>query len=328
MQRRAQICSILPELGRSCVARYIRTVAVLAGLSYSCSAPPLPQGILEAIRISREAYPNRTSHEDVVKRYGMCIQNGRSVTTSHREQVAELTKQLLDEGQYQVGETKVFFKREGLEKIEALRGRVVGQYCLHIQASIRCFLATRSWGRTKIACAFIQRVARGRVARNFVRQQRAATLLQALIRGRSRRRQYHRLLLGIIELQCICRASMGRKILKLRRRDAAAALIQCRLRGRYSSRRYGFLRAASIVIQSEARRRIQVRRYLELRNAAREDADLINQLNKLKTMLKSERECRLRVEAENMALLQQRGELHAVFRRMCLRDHCQLSLLS
>ena len=121
---------------------------------------------------------------------------------------------------------------------------------------------------------------------------------------------------------------MGRKILKLRRRDAAAALIQCRLRGRYSSRRYGFLRAASIVIQSEARRRIQVRRYLELRNAAREDADLINQLNKLKTMLKSERECRLRVEAENMALLQQRGELHAVFRRMCLRDHCQLSLLS
>jgi myosin-5 len=267
----------------------------------------LLKGILEAIRISREAYPNRTLHADVVRRYSICFGKSMQATGSAQETATHMVQTLLSESQYQVGKTKVFFKRDGLEAMETRRTQVLHQLCVHIQSSTRRFLAMKSWKNTKAASAFIQRITRGMLARMRAKQESAAVVLQAVLRCNSQRCQHRVICSGALALQCLYRAILARAALSTRKLGLAAMRIQSRVRGRSACRHYRMLLLAVVILQAYGRRHIHVRRYVEIRDTAREDAMLCNQVNKLSRLLAEEREKRLALEAQNADLVSQTG---------------------
>eukprot|EP01052_Picozoa_sp_SAG31_P032678 SAG31_NODE_3606_length_4071_cov_4.005035_3_plen_816_part_00 len=120
------------------------------------------QGILEAIRIARAAYPNRIPHADLTERYQLCLRDAELAKNSaaaddigakcNRAEPKVAAQVLLDalclvEGQFQVGLTKVFFKREALEALEAARARVVEQSLIKLQAAVKRMVHVKRFGK-------------------------------------------------------------------------------------------------------------------------------------------------------------------------------------
>ncbi|KAJ1623317.1 P-loop containing nucleoside triphosphate hydrolase protein [Pavlovales sp. CCMP2436] len=100
-------------------------------------------GVLEAIRIARLAYPNRMPHGAFVerrrKRYALLAPEMVGLLASARAAAAKsdgaavraaceklLAKVVTEEGRFQLGKSKVFFRANLLEKLEGLRGRTLG----------------------------------------------------------------------------------------------------------------------------------------------------------------------------------------------------------
>eukprot|EP01051_Picozoa_sp_SAG22_P008964 SAG22_NODE_715_length_7716_cov_9.535513_3_plen_776_part_00 len=124
------------------------------------------QGILEAIRIARAAYPNRLAHSDLNERYQLCLRDTELAqklasaeeigAKCNRAEPVVAAQVLLDalklaDGQYQVGKTKVFFRREALEALEAARARVVDGCLVKLQAAVRKMVYTKRFGESWLA---------------------------------------------------------------------------------------------------------------------------------------------------------------------------------
>ncbi|KAL3932215.1 MAG: hypothetical protein SGPRY_000791 [Prymnesium sp.] len=102
-------------------------------------------GMIEAVRISRAAYPNRLRHEYFMQRFCMLAPD--------ESDVPSLLAKLLPEGGYCIGKTKIFFKPRIMPMLESKR------------TALCSMLATR-----------LQRVSRGRKARLFFLASRRAVL--------------------------------------------------------------------------------------------------------------------------------------------------------
>ena len=275
------------------------------------------QGILEAIRISRAAYPNRLRHAQLLQRYALCMHDASVRKDGATERAFEwagddlsgatnLLEVLLDSGgNYQVGKTKCFMKRSAMEKLEASRSRVLGWFCVRIQAETRCWLGRQTYARIRRSATLIQRVSRGMLARVRVRQERAAIVLQSVMRGAAAVQQRTRAMSGFLALQSLVRGAFARQAVMLLRRNVAATCIQASYLRWMGVRQFAHKREAATIIQREARRRIYLRRYLDMRDEAREEASMFGQLAKLKNQLHAESERRAQAEAENERLRQQ-----------------------
>ncbi|GAB1300318.1 Myosin, heavy chain 15 [Apodemus speciosus] len=131
-------------------------------------------GVLEGIKVCREAFPSRMLYDDFTQRY--CILNPRIVSKSKFASSRKATEEVLDfleidHSQYQCGVTKVFFKSCILDQLEERRDekiskvftlfqarargklmRITFQKILEerdalalIQENIRAFIAVRNW---------------------------------------------------------------------------------------------------------------------------------------------------------------------------------------
>ena len=113
-------------------------------------------GNLEAIRIARAAYPNRLVHGEIISRYAFCLfdeslakpggpatEDKIRKTKGEMKRKAEMLMQALnlDPSTYQIGRTKVFFRRVALEELEASRGRVVDRKLTKLQAAVRSMIS-------------------------------------------------------------------------------------------------------------------------------------------------------------------------------------------
>ena len=284
------------------------------------------QGILEAIRISRAAYPNRLLHLKLLQRYSMCVydeslrkdtESTLAVTFAREDDsLAAATNLLaalkldpsLPNGNYQMGKTKCFMKRNAMEKLEAARSRVLTRFCVRIQAGTRAWLGRHKYATILRSSALVQRVGRGMLARTRARQERAAIVLQAIVRCTLAMEQHARTISGVVALQAVVRGADARRTTVALRRDLAATLIQASYLAWAGAARFASLRVAAVVIQREARRWIHVVRYRSMRDEAREEASLYGQVAKLKNQLHAECERRAQVEAENELLKQQLGD--------------------
>lgn len=283
------------------------------------------QGILEAIRISRAAYPNRLLHVQLLQRYSLCVYDvalrkdteSTPAGTFKREgdSLAAATDLLaslkldpsLPGGNYQMGKTKCFMKRSAMEKLEAARSRVVARFCVRIQADTRAWLGRRKYTTILRSSALVIRVGRGMLARARARQERAAIVIQAAVRCTLSMQQRARTIAGVVALQAVVRGIDARRTVVALRRDMAATLIQASYLGWAGAARFARQRAAAVVIQREARRLIHVVSYRSMRDEAREEASLYGQIAKLKNQLHAECERRAQVEAENDLLKKQLG---------------------
>uniref|UniRef100_A0A914L0P7 Myosin heavy chain n=1 Tax=Meloidogyne incognita TaxID=6306 RepID=A0A914L0P7_MELIC len=100
-------------------------------------------GVLEGIRICRKGFPNRTFHPDFVQRYALLAANearGKDPKACAAAMLARLVKQGdLNEDQFKVGKTKVFFRAGVVAHVEDLRDNRLAQLITGLQAQCRWY---------------------------------------------------------------------------------------------------------------------------------------------------------------------------------------------
>ncbi|CAA95848.1 Myosin-1 [Caenorhabditis elegans] len=108
-------------------------------------------GVLEGIRICRKGFPNRTQHPDFVQRYAILAAKEAKSSDDMKTCAGAILqalinqKQLNDE-QFRIGHTKVFFKAGVVAHIEDLRDDKLNQIITGFQSAIRWYTATADAG--------------------------------------------------------------------------------------------------------------------------------------------------------------------------------------
>nr|CCA19817.1 myosinlike protein putative [Albugo laibachii Nc14] len=272
-------------------------------------------GIIEAIRISRSAYPNRMLQSIFVDRFRTIAlilarqsikkascdlpetllaleANLASLSAPELSQgeLRPMTQKLLDayllpsqSELYQIGKTKIFFRNGVLEGLEEMRT-----------------------AKLNAAAVILQRYAKKWMAQARFHATRQATIrIQTLYRCFRGRKLFLRQRLSIILIQSRVRCYNAQKLLKSKRRNYRATLIQNIVKMHFVRSRYLRMIRQVVQIQSLVRMFLAVRSFATLKEQTREDVKLENQIQFLKERLALEREARM--ELEQQASMSQRS---------------------
>ncbi|TYZ59723.1 hypothetical protein PybrP1_006635, partial [[Pythium] brassicae (nom. inval.)] len=184
------------------------------------------------------------------------------------------------EKEYQIGKTRVFFRKGALEALEELRSRKLNAAAVLLQRCAKKWMAMAVFRRIKNACVRVQTAVRGYRQRALYRQQRAA----AVVIEKSARRRRAQLLLRAL------------------RENRRAATIQTVFRMYVCRRQYQKVLKAIRTVQSVVRMFLAIKSVAVLQQQAKEDAKLENQIQLLKKRLQQEREARIELEQQAIGL--------------------------
>jgi myosin-5 len=177
-------------------------------------------GLVTAIAISRESFPNRLGYDAIRTRFE-CLMNKRDLRNvqdmSKRETVNYMLSNLLPSVAdlhgganltlpFACGKTRVYFRAGALEHLETMRLDYYTNHTVAIQRWIR-----------KIQ-------ARGR----FIRMKDTAVKMQALARCRIESQRYRRQQAAALSLQCWCRGTKAKGTMKDLRFNRSVIKIQSR----------------------------------------------------------------------------------------------------
>jgi len=177
---------------------------------------------------------------------------------SRSRRLMEALPEALDPDSFQVGRTKVFFRKAGVDEMERRRQGVLRGSAVRAQATVRMHLAVRRYARSKAACASLQRLARGFIARRAVRQMRrniAAVKMEAFARRLVARNKFRRYRFAVTLLQSRSRTRTQVARFSVLRREHYATKITAFRKRRVQERKFRAMRAAAISIQCAARQR-------------------------------------------------------------------------
>ena len=228
-------------------------------------------GVISAISVSREAFPNRMLHATVVEKFA-CLSSEVIADTSELTAAADAVKILAelftgDESGFVCGKTCIYFRKGNLEKLEQMR------------------LVMLSSSTTKIQSFFLMAIKRCR----YLSTRDRIIMLQAFVRGGSRRFIFSGKKAAAVRIQCAFRLVKACLLLRSRRENAKASAIQFFCQGRiarfYARRRFLNLRADVVAIQAITRRRICVSKYKNDVAEWREAQKMENQLKILQKKL-------------------------------------------
>ena len=224
-------------------------------------------GVIEAIRISRSAYPNRLAHEEFLQRFRLFVSSGKAPPA---QKCDELMKKLNLQSpeQYQMGRTRIYFQYGVLEQLEDRRKKFLDSKARLIQRVMRGFTQKRRYRRMLRAILTLQSV-----TRCFI----------ALSKYRVMRR-------GIIQLQSRVRGYQGRVNASERKRYEKAVLIQACMRRFIQRCRYTKKATACIQIQSIIRMKVQRSNYISALEEKKMEADMAYQLKMLQERLQNEQQ--------------------------------------
>ena len=251
----------LIELSRT---RYIRCVKPNKDgspriLDHSHTVPQLESaGLVTAIVISRESFPNRLSYEMILERFRFLafkFPDVRLDSGDAKADVENLLGHLLEgvtahshKGEvkaFACGKTKVYFRSGALEQIETLRQEHYAKAAVRLQAWFRSLLSKRHFSKMKQSIILLQCKVRGWMARiAFARQVRSAVVLQCFIRkclacnealrrrenhactviqarwrSMKPRKEFKTICTAAVKLQCFHRMITGKKVLALKKKD-------------------------------------------------------------------------------------------------------------
>lgn len=198
-------------------------------------------GVMTAIAMSREGYPDKLEYEVVESRYFCMFTNidldGMSNLGTCRERVMWALSYWLRPYMYKCGKTKVFFRAGCKERLEVLRLQYLEQAAITIQA-----------------------VTRGMITMGlFKRQRSAATVIQSAWRMSNNKRSFELMRLSAIKVTACIRRLLATNRVESSRRNNAARRIQ-----------RSFLAHSKFQERTTAAKKIQLtfRRFLKRRWAA------------------------------------------------------------
>ncbi|TYZ63153.1 hypothetical protein PybrP1_000846, partial [[Pythium] brassicae (nom. inval.)] len=180
------------------------------------------------------------------------------------------------EKEYQIGTTRVYFRKGVLEALEELRSRKRNAAAVVLQRYAKKWAAMAEFRRIKSACVRVQTAVRGYRQRALYRRQRAA----AIVIEKSARRRHAQLLVGAL------------------RENRRAATIQAVFRMYVCRRQYRKVVKAITKVQSVVRMFLAVKSIAVLRQEAKEDAEFEYHVQLLKKRLQQEREARIELEQQ------------------------------
>ncbi|XP_068074789.2 myosin XVB isoform X2 [Danio rerio] len=127
-------------------------------------------GILETIHIRKEGFPIRIPFAQFMERYGVLLSQ-RPINQSLEEQVVTLIETIgAEDGQYQLGLTKVFLKETLYQQVEEKWSSTQTWAAVTIQRNIRGFICRRNFQFFKKKAIVIQSHIRGHQARKYFKQ--------------------------------------------------------------------------------------------------------------------------------------------------------------
>uniref|UniRef100_A0AAX7TX35 Myosin VAb n=1 Tax=Astatotilapia calliptera TaxID=8154 RepID=A0AAX7TX35_ASTCA len=229
-------------------------------------------GILETIRISAAGFPSRWTYQEFFSRYRVLMKQ-KDLLPDRKQACKNLLEKLIkDQGKYQFGKNKIFFRAGQVAFLEKLRSDKLRMACVSIQKTIRCWLARKKYLRMRESAITIQKHVRGHQARcyaKFLLQTRAAIIIQRNVRMWSKRKLYQQQRSAAITVQCFWRAHMARKQYHKLMYEKKAIVIQKWVKGWLARQHYKRILAAIILLQSCVRRMRAKRELKKLKVEAR-----------------------------------------------------------
>ncbi|KAM8877628.1 unconventional myosin-XVB [Synchiropus picturatus] len=127
-------------------------------------------GMLETIHIRKEGFPIRIQYSFFIERYGVLLTQRGAEVTDKDHAVALLALVGAEEGQYQLGLTKVFLKEVLYQQLEEKWNSTQTWAAITIQRNIRGFLCRRNFKFFKQKAIIIQSHIRGHQARKHYKR--------------------------------------------------------------------------------------------------------------------------------------------------------------
>jgi hypothetical protein len=156
------------------------------------------------------------------------------------------------EDQYQVGMTKVFFRKASFDAVERVRTEELRAAATTLQRTARGLLARVAYAAARAAVCVLQRAARCASARHqlrLLREQKAAVRAQACVRGYVARHAYRRLRAAVIALQAALRGGHARVAYAVLVREARAMRLQAFWRCCSARRAFLRCRGGAVAVQ-------------------------------------------------------------------------------
>ena len=225
-------------------------------------------GVLETVRISTAGYPTRWTYEEFALRYYMLVPSVTWTPEIRRMADAILSK-ALGTGQkgmdkYQLGLTKIFFRAGMLAFLENLRTNRLNECAIMIQKNLKAKYYRRKYLES------LARAHSARVQAEFMRQQKAATLIQTIWRAQRERKRFNAIRANVTLFQSVAKGYICRRTIMETRIGNAARLIQRNWRSRRQMRAFREYRRKVVLIQSLWRRKKAMVAFKGLREEARD----------------------------------------------------------
>ncbi|XP_023214421.1 unconventional myosin-IXa-like [Centruroides sculpturatus] len=170
-------------------------------------------GMLETVRIRQSGYSVRLTFEEFIQRYRILLPKG--LLSSQLDISNFLTNMSLNEDNYQMGKTKVFFRESEKLKLDECLHQTILHHIVILQRWVRTWLIHRRFKRMKVAAIILQKNIRRYLAQqkliNMKLQILAALCIQRVWRGYRIRKWYRKLQRGCIVIQAACRGYLNRK---------------------------------------------------------------------------------------------------------------------
>ncbi|CAM9446202.1 unnamed protein product, partial [Phaeothamnion confervicola] len=267
---RRQLDQLVEQLGAT-EPHYIKCIKPNAAKTAGGWSSPLViqqlrySGVLEVVRIRREAFPTRIAFQELNRRFGDLIswrfRRPTPPDTAAEEEAKAasllICQRVLEAKDFQLGHHKVFLRDDGIERLRAALRQHYHGLAARLQAMRRGVLARRELAAQKARAVMLQRVARMHMARRlYGRKRAAAEVLQACWRGSVERRRYLRDRAAAVAMQAAVRGLLERRAFHAaERRRKAVTRIQSNWRSSAQRRKFQELRAAAITVQAHTRAR-------------------------------------------------------------------------
>ncbi|XP_037611727.1 unconventional myosin-XV [Sebastes umbrosus] len=129
-------------------------------------------GMMETIHIRKEGFPVRIQYSYFIERYGVLLSQRLSEASDREQSLALLDMVDAEEGQYQLGLTKLFLKELLYQQLEEKWTSTQTWAAITIQRNIRGFLCRRNFRFFKEKAIVIQSHIRGHQARKYYKRLR------------------------------------------------------------------------------------------------------------------------------------------------------------